>query len=45
VEKMASWRDYTDSGFVAWEYAGGHFFPVESDLPLRAVVGHAKAGA
>lgn len=38
VEKMASWRECTQSDFVMREYAGGHFFPLESDLPLRAVV-------
>ncbi len=37
-EKVAAWRDHTDSGFAAQEYAGGHFFPLESELPLRAVV-------
>ncbi|MER6088019.1 thioesterase II family protein [Streptomyces bluensis] len=38
MAKVAAWCDYTDSGFAARAYAGGHFFPLESDLPLRAVV-------
>ncbi|MEU9479456.1 alpha/beta fold hydrolase [Streptomyces sp. NPDC048191] len=37
-ERTAAWRGYTDSGCAVREYAGGHFFPLESDLPLRAVV-------
>ncbi|MGH3167638.1 MAG: thioesterase II family protein [Trebonia sp.] len=37
VEKMASWRECTQSDFEFREYPGGHFFPLESDLPLRAV--------
>ncbi|MGH3939864.1 MAG: thioesterase II family protein [Pseudonocardiaceae bacterium] len=36
--KIALWRDHTESAFMTREFAGGHFFPVESDLPLRAVV-------
>ncbi|MGW3949490.1 thioesterase II family protein [Streptomyces sp. NPDC004752] len=37
-ERVAAWRDYTDSGFAVRSYAGGHFFPLESDLPLRAII-------
>lgn len=38
VEGMAGWREYTDSSFSAREYPGGHFFPLESELPLRTVI-------
>jgi pyochelin biosynthesis protein PchC len=37
LDKMAAWRDYTDSSFTAIEYPGGHFFPLESDPPLWTV--------
>ncbi|WP_326809816.1 thioesterase domain-containing protein [Streptomyces scopuliridis] len=38
TEKMAPWRDYTDSGSAVRAHAGGHSFPPESDLPLREMV-------
>jgi pyochelin biosynthetic protein PchC len=38
VERMAGWREYTDAGFSAQEYPGGHFFPLESELALRTVI-------
>lgn len=38
AEKAAAWRHYTRAGFTALEFGGGHFFPLESDLPLRAVI-------
>ncbi|MDE0775683.1 MAG: alpha/beta fold hydrolase [Nocardioides sp.] len=38
THQAAGWGDYTDAGLVVTEYPGGHFFPLESDLPLRAVV-------
>lgn len=38
AERTAAWRRYTRSGFTPLEFDGGHFFPIESDLPLRAVI-------
>jgi surfactin synthase thioesterase subunit len=38
AERMVSWHECTQSDFVVQEYGGGHFFPLESDRPLRAVV-------
>ena len=35
--ELASWREYTTARFEAREFAGGHFFPLESDAPLRSV--------
>lgn len=37
LAELASWRSYTTARFEAREFAGGHFFPLESDVPLRAV--------
>lgn len=38
LTRLAEWSSYTGSGAVVREYPGGHFFPLESDLPLRAVL-------
>ncbi len=37
VEQAAGWREHTRSAFAVQEFRGGHFFPLESELPLRAV--------
>lgn len=38
MERVRAWRDCTTSAFAAQAYPGGHFFALESELPLRAVV-------
>ncbi|GAB2727676.1 thioesterase II family protein [Kitasatospora kifunensis] len=38
MERVTAWRDCTTAGFAAQAYPGGHFFPLESDLPIREVV-------
>lgn len=37
-EKLALWRGCTRSDFTLREYDGTHFFPLESDQPLRTVL-------
>ncbi|MFJ2027223.1 thioesterase II family protein [Streptomyces sp. NPDC087897] len=38
MERITPWQDCTTSAFTAQTYPGGHFFPLESEHPLAAVL-------